>query len=573
MFVPKLRFPKRIISTDLSKEVTAEKVRLWLDDLAYINNPQIQKTIFDTLRKINRLKIAPLSRLKIMLQLKAVTQHVLQESAQKCSIYTLPPSEKELKASSFLESLLYETSLAYKMIAHEFISDDTLLREHLKGALPEAIYQALKFSSAILVQRYQLYLSDPTHLWQDINQLYLMAEKLGIEHLQLHAKKESSIANQYRRIAILSLSDPHHFMQCEVPNIYRLLDEWVAHCQISAAKTPPPGAAYVVDLMSARKPHYYSPQADSNLQEQRWVISKKLQSFMHTYIANIKQNTNHQNNSFDFRKQRDMLTRFDHNLSYTGIRREKRIIKGLQINVVFGLGNAHHFLAAGHRFNSSPQTQPGNPVTLKKNPFISEELRLSEQYTLPDKNRHINTQYNEECWTQHNINSRGMMLICETDKAVSARVGMIVSYKSSDKHSRQQLGVVQWMRVKSKKVAIGVMKLSEQIIPVSVKARSGIGQGSDFQQALLINTPQGSGGLLLPAGIYDLGTRLSIWKNKKLYLIEISEILMSSDSFTSVKYKRIQKTADNSKKAQQKNSQPGRYSKQLNHYLNQLLAC
>lgn len=583
MFVPNIKFPEKIIDTNLSKELTADKIKLWLDDLAYINNPRGQKLVFNTLRKLNRLNISPLDRLKVMLQFKVAIRHILQESTQKHSILNLAVSAKDKKTASFVESLLFETSLAYKIIVHEISSDRKLLKNQLNKALAEAIYQALTFDSQILVQRYQLYLNAPENLWRDINQLYLMAEKLGIEAIPSGSSKASSIAHQYKRIAILSLSDPHHFMQCEVPNIYQLLDEWVAHCQISTDKTVPKGQAYVVDLISGQKPHLYSKKTDIHLKEQRWIISQKLQNFMQTYVTNFKRIKLHQKSSFEYRKQRDMLSRLNHNLAYSDTRKEKRMIQDQQIEIVFGLSSAHHCIAGKYQ-SDTEKSMPGDNITaFKKNPFISQEQLLNDRQTLLDAAKpiaqllensiHQNTQYTKEHWTQHNVSSKGMMLVSETKNTVSARVGMIVAYKTTEKNTRCQFAVVRWMRVRSNSITIGIMKIADQANPVSVQAKSGIGHGSDFQQALLINNPQGTPELLLPAGIYDLGTQLSVWKNKKLYFIEISEMCMSSNSFTSVKYKRIHKDNGSKQKLVKKNSNSGRYSKQLNHYLNQLLAC
>ncbi|WP_198265710.1 hypothetical protein [sulfur-oxidizing endosymbiont of Gigantopelta aegis] len=66
----------------------------------------------------------------------------------------------------------------------------------------------------MLIERYQKYLSEPSYVWFELNQIYHTAERLGIFDLELD--NQQTILNEYIRISVIRISDPYRLMPVEI---------------------------------------------------------------------------------------------------------------------------------------------------------------------------------------------------------------------------------------------------------------------------------------------------------------------------------------------------------------------
>ncbi len=183
------------------------------------------------------------------------------------------------------------------------------------------------------------------------------------------------------------------------------------------------------------------------------------------------------------------------------------------------------------------------------NPFMSEVNIVGDEWdkiyassvvqaNIFESQQQFSENLQEQVWKHRNESKHGMLLVGRNDIEMPIAVGMLVAYR---------LASVKWLRINPHKgMAIGIHLIAVHSRAVAVKAEEGVGAGGQFHRAFLIsenNTRDKKDKLhlIIPAGIYDIGSTLKIWHNQKLNKIRIEKILEATDSFERVAFRLIRK--------------------------------
>jgi hypothetical protein len=590
MFKPMLRIPKQEALTETYQGVTPDEISVqnWLNQ----RDKYDRSAFIEAFRQLNRVQCSPAERMAIMNILEPELSEELKALSDKTDKISFPIAAEHLAMIDEFQVLLLEASVAYQIIVNDIASSDSYTEKYLGSLLPEAIYAAIKYLSHLLVERFQFYFSEPKYTWQELNQLYLLAERIGVHDAVIDDK--SSTKDKYLQIAILKLLNPYRLMRLESRKIYHLLRNWVEHCEIVGYSQHHTENQFVVNLLEDESPHYYDENRDVRTEysqsfEGRIITMEKLRVYIDEYLTRVEQEKEHQIFSYQSRMHTEMLRRIDNDLIHEE-RREERQLAGNQIKLVSGLRACHHFIY--ERKNFDPQTEIDaqakakidaaaksddsemNLINLleeerllnKKNPmgelqsinpFMDETDVIGDEWNriyassvvdanLRQSQLQITKNLKEEVWKQKNESKNGMLLVARNDKEMPISVGTLVAYRLNVEKVFC-LAYVKWLRINPLKgVAIGIQLIAVQSRAIGVKGVKGIGAGSQFNRAFLIseNDTRGKGGklqLLLPAGIYDKGSILKVWHNQKLHEVEITDVLVVTDSFEQVAFKVIKK--------------------------------
>lgn len=593
-----LRLPETKFTAEQAHKVTPKGVEQWLQSIDYSNSAKAHHYYLETLKKINRLDIPLTIRLEVMELLEPVAAAILSELIHKTNTANTPLNEKHLENSQQIQYLLLEISVGYKIIIKDITEDETLVSQYLGNILPKACFRVIHSLSCLLIERYQKYLSEPSYVWFELNQIYHLAEGLGIYDLDIIDNQ--SINSEYLRIAIIRIADPYRLMPYEIRKLHELMADWSKYCRIEMLADKNFKEFHLVDLGKELAPNNcwaFSKISKENtrlfnLNNLKFHIDKKLREHsdpLSQEILTIKE-----------RLDREMLLRFRQQLSFLGHKKEQRSAANEKISLVIGMTACHYFIRGEKNFDPDKEIKAAKNKSRKKNitankghtsrlslvslgdenlsfekkdrierlkkinPFLSEDMLIEDSWdqiyssnmanaaaTSGDYTQTLDDIYREEIWKEKNTSDGGMMLIRKTQSSNILQVGMLVAYrknirKNSPEEKLYNLGIIRWLRIHPNKgMAIGIFNLSDNCQAVAVKAVEGVGHGSDFNQALLITTSSSHSSqsnqnyLIVPSGIYNTNTILELWHNETLVKVKITHKIMTSNTIMQVQFTAV----------------------------------
>ncbi len=590
------RLPQNKFATSQAQKITTKGVNEWLEKLDYSNNSKAHHFFLTTLQKINRIELPVSIRMEVMELLNPVSAAILSEIIYKTSITNTSLDEKHLELSEQIQHLLVEISVGYKLIIKGILDDEKLLTRHLGDILPKACYNAIHSLSCLLIERYQNYLSEPPYIWFELNQIYLMAENLGIHDMEL--EDSQTIINEYIRISVIHISDPYRLMPFEIRKIYNLMENWAKYCSIEHIGKKHIKDYHIVGLTDKQGPNNAYANITMKKDDVRLFNLDKLK-------LHIKRKLEKDNDSDDdddsenilpinARLDKEMLLRFNQNLSYTGSQKEKRVTSNAKIRLSIGMTACHYFVRGEKDFDPEKEIQTALTQKRKKtgryesgeslnlslvsldddlgqntsriarlrkiNPFLSEDMLVDDNWDQINSSTAANAQvrsihqtqtlddlYREEIWEEKNNSDGGMLLLRSFQSSNTLHVGMLIAFKkNSADEKKYSLGLIRWLRINvNKGIAIGICYLSNQCEAVAVKALEGIGSGSDYNQAFLLkssverHSQNNQKSLLVPSGIYDINTILSLWYQGKENKVRITQKLLTTKTLMQVKFEAI----------------------------------
>ncbi len=590
MFKPKLRIPEQSIINDDYQGIMPDVlfIQNWLNK----RDSSDRKGLLRTLADLNRVQCEPEVRVTIMNILDKEIHKELDYLYKKTERVAFPIAEEFQSLIDIMQHLLLESSVAYQIVINDIVNNKDYLNQYLGNLLPAALFMALQYLSRLLVERYEFYLSEPSYIWQELNQLYLLAESIGAQSEIIHSRH--SIRHIYLKIIILKLLDPYRLMRLESRKIHLLLDQWVEHCALIGFAGQDPEHHYVVDLLADTPPHCFDPYKDKASAEQdyegRIIEMQPLATNMDEYLHRIERDKLRQAPNYQSRIHYEMLQRIRGELKVYKDRSEERVLSGNEIRLVSGLTACHHFIS--HRKPFEPQREihqwqeqklaaiqkqekddseinlinlleeerllnKKNPMGELQsiNPFMAETDIVGDEWdsiyalsvvkaNIFESQQQLSKNLQEQIWKQRNESKHGMLLVSRNDIDMPIAVGMLVAYRLTVEKA-YCLASVKWLRINPHKgMAVGIHLLAVHSRAVAVKAEEGVGAGGQFNRAFLIaeNATQDRKNklyLIVPARIYDIGSILKVWHNQKLSRVIIETVLEATDSFERVAFRLI----------------------------------
>jgi hypothetical protein len=544
LFNLKLHLPKQAVMTAEYAGIipNEQAIRTWLHKTKTLDG----QLLLNVLVSLNRIRCKPSVRMAIMSHLEPEIN--LQKKyliKQTNHITTFPLSAENQASIDILQQLLLETSMAYQIIIHDIVAKDVYVQEYLGNIIPNASFMALHYLSYLLVERFQFYLTEPDYIWQGINQLFLLAERVGADESFIRFNR--TIKHQYLQITLLKLFHPYRLLSQEAREIYQLLEQWVVHCDIVGYNQHYSDNNFVVNLLSDRSAHYFS-QGDSQKNnnnewvEMRIVMMNSLYIYIDEYLASAKKIKGND------KLHLEMLKHIDNNFNADEERDEIREFAGNEIILTSGLYACHYFISEKKSFIPEieiewQQQKSVTQVLAEDNKLdIVPSDRYKKNINSYNNQSHFVHDFQEEIWTQRNESGQGMLLVGKNNIDMPIAVGMLVAYRLKIEKI-YCLATVKWLRINPHKgIAMGLNLLAVQSRAVAIKSIQG--KKELFKPGFLITKkhkdyPNGRPYLIVPAGIYDQRSVLKVWYNDKLSYVKIKQKIMATDSFEQVLFDQV----------------------------------
>ncbi|WP_198263917.1 hypothetical protein [sulfur-oxidizing endosymbiont of Gigantopelta aegis] len=349
MFTPLLRIPQQAKITNDYQGISPDEISVqnWL-------NRRDRKNLqhfLDTLVQLNRVQCTPVVRMSIMNILDNDIQNELEILLAKTNSMAFPMNDEYRLLTNRLQQLLLETSVAYQIIIHDIASNNNFLNQYLGSLIPQALFMAHFYLSRLLVERFQFYLSEPDYIWQELNQLYLLAERIGVqdEVISMH----TSLKSCYLQVVLLKLLTPYRLMRFEARKNYHLMRDWVAYCDVTHITRNETEQHFVVDLSKDESAHFVDIKKETDpfkksSQEQHELrcidLSRLKKWLMSSEVSkdNFKQTAQF---NFQTRMKKEMCEHIEHEFELLEQRSEERELRANEIKLISGLSACHHFIS------------------------------------------------------------------------------------------------------------------------------------------------------------------------------------------------------------------------------------
>lgn len=595
MQTPKLDVPSQ---TDglITVLANTSELKTWINTLPLANGLACARLLVETLHGANRCGMLALKRfrgLEILRPAIGITAGMLK---RECSNATLPLSGKNALLSELTQQLFAETAIGYKILLAEIMVAQKRPPNPHEYFIP-SLYQAMAHLGEILLECYTVYAPQPANLWSELHQLYLYAERTGIDRLALKLEQEpdaveTNISELYRRIIMLALANPYHLIPGEASKLFHLLLDWAKLCNIvSCSATTAPLGSYCVDLSTDEPPFFVSKAAaskalgDGRLIDTGEIVERVLADIEKMKSASAQLKT--RSSTLPQRAQRAMYTRALKGWQNRAERKSPRVAHPGDITIVTGLTACHIALSEGENFTPEKdeaalrKKADAEAIKLLPEAQLSQKLDESEEETsLPSHfeskssgddvwqkvyfdTAQRSTVQNERLAAKHlthqdsskrtvicqttNTSNKGMALLFGLGThSLQARVGDVVAIKTptNDKEGQAwSIAATRWLRtLADDQVELGMEILCDDAVPIAVKALEGVGRGSEYFRALLIPRTEAyarSATLIAPPGIYDVDSILIMNTGHKLMRLRLTKVLEETSSFVRFDFKML----------------------------------
>ena len=595
----KLNIPERNNNPNITINPGVVQIKAKLDRLPLANARESCVQIHALLKPLNRAPLDLNVRSKIIEMILPLLEDLTSSVRSTYMNVPLPLAKKLAQNALIISALQTEISYAYKIIAQELLEEQ---QASSTGSiqLPQAIYYAMSFLARQLVDAYALYTDEPKHIWHELNQLYLYAEKQQLHNIELNpinANDEpnpATIANTYRRIVLLSLANPYHLMQGEAVKMFKRLIEWAPNCNIipHGNKAVPEGQLFVDLQMDA--PPLYAPNTPNKIRprEGRLLEIRGILSKLNNEIRVLAtQNKNAIQSNLAKRMERDMYFRW---YESWGIRRERmshRSPARSPTQVICSLTLAHHFISGGEYFEpeeneiemqghdslnlgmshdslslipegQSPWAQEHNSHHLtssiekpRQSIFESDEGRSQKDIwvkvfatsaqALEELTGKQKAEYDTYDCQITNTNQGGYGLTCPTRITPSARSGELLAARTGQYNEGWSIGTIRWMKISGDgQINMGVRTIAEDARAIAAKAVSGIGTGSEYFRALLapdLDPQQYPTTLIAPAAVYDIGSVIMLNLDNRILYARLTRQLESTSAYSQYQFDLVKR--------------------------------
>jgi hypothetical protein len=450
-----IRTPEQLDFRNPEVITNIRELRDWLDTLPLLKPASTIMQLTYAIDAFNRQQLNPKKRQQLLHEYRQVILQI-NPSLNLNAIKRLSLTEKEREQLQ-LQSTAVCMALAdgYKIIVKQALEEGIA---HKPGVLFEPVYLALEALSLGLLNCFRSYKTAPQNLYQDIHQLYLLAEHSGILEHEIEPDKLSlsavNIGDLYKQTMTLAFLDPYHLPSGVAEKLYERLSRLSTHCNL-LEQTPTPDAdrVFITDLLTdeAPKAAFKIPQPDALLLPRVFdlqVMSKKIQAEITS--LQTKESGLSVNNETDLLKRlipvgKEQLTR-----------KAERINTHRTCKVTFGIDAVHYFL------NISKQ-----------------ELEQVLNSTADRFGPHL-----LESWAVTNESQTGLSLSSEQITRHDVTVGDIIGLLTEETGEQGQQGtiaIVRWIRNdKDNHINIGIEFISGNLLPAMCRLIDGPNTNNTF---------------------------------------------------------------------------------------------
>ncbi|WP_251359226.1 hypothetical protein [Kangiella sp. TOML190] len=206
---------------------TPRKIQSWIRELPVIDLGESASSVFHLLYDLNQSQFSPKERLQLLEATRETCDELVGALSETYIHSPLNYAPKLRSASELVHALASEQVFGYNAVIEDIMLDAELVDKYRHSLLPAACANSLKGQGLIQLQRYQLYKTVGSKVWEQQNAIYQAAKqqdffehKLKGDTADLHSVKHQLLKN-----ISLSTCNPFQMKHGEVNESYQILDQ------------------------------------------------------------------------------------------------------------------------------------------------------------------------------------------------------------------------------------------------------------------------------------------------------------------------------------------------------------
>ncbi len=447
-------------------------VKGWADQLPAIRIAHTSVQLYKALPEVCRLRCSYEHRLEMLEALRPYVQNCIQGLAKDFLGQPLILPEGPLKTAVVAQALQKHMSVGYCMVLVELVEKGKLRRTALEQ-FTLACHRALTGLSLLLLRSYQLYTPIPPGLWQDIHNLYRLAEQQDclsstIVDQTLVQASSSSLLSVYLRALLLAASRPNQMRQQEVSATFEALEDWSRFAKLVDIGSRKRDNLFVVDLNNDVPPlgkTRYTPGEDADIHE---LDLSALVAALSKQADDVEQNLLRIPRTVSPAQIKHLIEAWSVNYQ----RAFERTKQANSIEVCVGLTATHH-----HIINTLPFEQFLGAASLD----ADEDGWASSFDTHQAKA--------DSAYPSHNVavvdsSAGGYCLEWRKQIPVAVKAGELIGLREKGRH-RWAVGIIRWVQQRGA-TRLGIQLLAPKTTPYGAAIENEVGDYSDFRRVLML---------------------------------------------------------------------------------------
>jgi cyclic-di-GMP-binding protein len=345
----KLKIPRQDFTGLPLFQPNTEAANHWVQSLPVTNTNSLMQLLDQALSDLNRTKLSPESRYRIIEILLPSVNVVLANLSKRFLNQPLIMAEEPRSMAERSARLLSMATTAYTIVGIEAIQQRDAIRETNPARLTcQAIQRALVFAGREVLQNFQLHRPVAIHNWQTLHQLYALADIQRLADLPVPEPLSggSTIKATYLQALMLGCCKPNQLRQTDLMALYRGLQSWCDLIQLNNVGTG--DDLFLVDLDGDQPPQYRALYREQPGPLCRTINTAPLLE----HLKNLRQEMGIQGVSFD--KNTSVLANvLDHvivSLGSMSLRNFKRTRANSPLWICVGLSSVHYQVARQRLF-------------------------------------------------------------------------------------------------------------------------------------------------------------------------------------------------------------------------------
>ena len=347
-----LRIPKQDIHSLTFDGASPKKMADWVESLPKINVGESSRLLYNAIQELNRYQTDTRNRYLILEEMRLTIHYLCKSLGKHFLNQSIVLDEKASKIANLAQALQNHLAIGYKIVLLDTLNQKTTEAAKLRAI---ATHRAITELSGNLLRCYQLYYPTPKGLWQELHQLYLLAEHYKILNEVIEDKSTNynlSIEHCYLRTMLLSTARPNQLRQQEIAQLSLAFNPWSRFCTLKTLSEKP--EPFIVDLHNDEGALYSQWNKDS-------INSTAPSSLRYVQVSSLAKELTKILQSPDTRDAQErgikmlpdtVIRHLIQSWSASTQRAFARTPTEGTLSLAFGLGATHHYISDGQDFSA-----------------------------------------------------------------------------------------------------------------------------------------------------------------------------------------------------------------------------
>lgn len=529
----KLFIPEQQKTAGVGVKTRPAQAERWLTALPVLDVVENTRKIHTALSALNRCVLKAQTRLSLLELYRKPVGFISHGVAERHIGNAIPLSDKNKAIVDQVRELHTEMAFGYKAVVLDLAAQLPSGLENVELAIP--IHRAIRYLTEILLKSYEVYTPVPTGVWNEIHQLYLYGESLGILNEPIKdeinkTRHHNNIGHVYKKALLIGLSNPYRLPFQMVNKIDAYLDRWASLAQLAQTTRLAKKKCQFLIQMDSDQPGmpYPGTPPDSLSQPYQILDTRPLTRSVHLQLTALNTGLKPaldglDKGFFDARAKimlRHLVIAWGVNPTRCFSRTDQKEI----CDLVIGIDAVNYFLNGDKQFELSSEG-PELEITLHAaGVFGHRRLKQTRK------------KFSKQPCQIIDEGASGLGLMIEEADVNKIRVGDLIAVKPADEERGWTVGLVRWIRSPSRKqVNLGIQKLAPSATAVAVQSVEVDARNmEDFKLAVslpeiqALKQPQT---LITHIGMFQPERNLFLETGRELQMVRAKHLLETTRSF------------------------------------------